>query len=651
MSSLEALSRNQVVKEHVPSEMLSKCSALADKYSIEVKRFAAHLDAYLINQEINVLSLDQMGKFEQFLHAENKKDTASRNAAVASKAKNQNENVKRPFEADNADGSPSKMSKKGDSIVVGESPGFSQNSMMASQGGETYDQRKGRGEPVLTNPPNKNLGVRGEFVASDLQPLGMRSRITCRDEDFDNCKERFRYMFTTADQRSSELEKQLVHMRKHMCEKISLDMSELHSVNEPSQTPVWVCGRIVCEASEGKINKESVMLEGSRRDSRFLVKLDLSEVQAFSLFPGQVVLVQGINSNGKKIVAKRLVEGIPLDTAKTSPERLLEFHHSKMYQGGQALKVIAAAGPFTTSDSLNYEPFNDILSRVIRDKPDVLVLTGPFVDVTQPLLAKGDVMLPVEDEDSMATSAMYGASYEVVFIKKIIELLWGLFNEEDDGTVITTNIILVPSLKDGHHECVFPQPPFGDRDRITSDIFDGSDLGVLDVPFSKDGDVRKRVHLMPNPCVFRVNEVVFGVTSNDTLFSLSSDEVSQNIGGRLERLAGHMLQQHSFAPQFPAPVNALAQLDMRYARHWQMKVSPDVLIAPSKLTHMARDVLGTLLVNPGTLTKGVNGGTYAELNIHPMGEQELRDAVLSDKKEEPLKHDVASRTYTNIMKI
>ena len=62
-----------------------------------------------------------------------------------------------------------------------------------------------------------------------------------------------------------------------------------------------------------------------------------------------------------------------------------------------------------------------------------------------------------------------------------------------------------------------------------------------------------------------MNEVLFGVCSNDVLFSLTSDEVSQNIeGNRLARLAGHLLQQQSFSPQFPVPQNLLAQVNNVY---------------------------------------------------------------------------------------
>jgi DNA polymerase alpha subunit B len=81
-----------------------------------------------------------------------------------------------------------------------------------------------------------------------------------------------------------------------------------------------------------------------------------------------------------------------------------------------------------------------------------------------------------------------------------------------------------------------------------------------------------------------------------------------------------------------------------------MQVSPDVLILPSKLAHMARDVLGTVVVNPGSLAKGANGGTYAEVAIHPVKEDALRSLHLANAKE-PMPHAVPARTSVNIMKI
>mmetsp|Transcript_1536 Transcript_1536/g.2889 ORF Transcript_1536/g.2889 Transcript_1536/m.2889 type:complete len:82 (-) Transcript_1536:1477-1722(-) len=66
------------------------------------------------------------------------------------------------------------------------------------------------------------------------------------------------------------------------------------------------------------------------------------------------------------------------------------------------------------------------------------------------------------------------------------------------------------------------------------------------------------VHDLPS----RVNEVLFGVCSNDTLFALSNDQESKNPGHKMCRMAGHMLQQQSFSPSFPAPPSSLAQVGL-----------------------------------------------------------------------------------------
>ena len=666
MVEVSQLRRNAIVKEHVPEDMIPKCESLVDKYKLDVSKFASHLEAYLMNKEITVLSLDQLGKFEQFLLAETRKQS-NRPPAIPVPQRAVTGQTKRPFDVSTPMGndeypvkkrdsdfsSPSPVAATADSPAYGDSPSLmtSQDDFSAalvdSTGGKTYKSRTGSGEPVLNNPINASLGGRGKFEPSDLKPLGMRCKINAKiDDEFENCKGRYRYMFTPLRERAMALEKQLLRLQEYMCGKAKLSTDDLQPVGIPSPELVWVCGRICCEAGEGKINKTSVVLEGSNKDSNGRrVKLDLSELSAYSLFPGQIVLVEGINSSGRVMVVKRLVEGFPLESPTTSPERLLEYHHSKIFQNGQALKVIAAAGPFATSDSLEYAPFVDLMTKIAQDKPDVVVLTGPFVDASQPLLSNGNTI--IHDFDLKENATYTAASYEVVFIKKIIrDGLQLLFNTDPD---IPTNIILIPSLYDAHHECVFPQPAFGDRDELKTPYFDQS-LGVLDVPFSQDNDIRKRIHLVPNPCMFRVNEVLFGVTSNDALFSLSSDEVSMNLGAnRLDRLAAHLLQQHSFSPQFPVPQNSLVQLDLRHSRHWQMKVSPDILIVPSKLTPMVRDVLGTLVVNPGLLTKGVNGGTYAELNIHPISDSILRDKLLEQVSE--VKNEVCKRTYANVIKI
>lgn len=70
-------------------------------------------------------------------------------------------------------------------------------------------------------------------------------------------------------------------------------------------------------------------------------------------------------------------------------------------------------------------------------------------------------------------------------------------------------IVMIPSLKDVHHDYVFPQPPF-DHKKIYE---------VISHP--------KRLHLLSNPATFTINEVVFGVCGIDVLFQLGSAELNR----------------------------------------------------------------------------------------------------------------------------
>ena len=480
---------------------------------------------------------------------------------------------------------------------------------------------------------------------SDQRPFGTRARLTTDDAAFENITHRYRFMFTSLEERARALDKHLLRIQTELCAR--LQITELQPVGIPSQEVVWVCGRICCDSTEGKINATSIVLEGSRTESNGRrVKLDVSKLDSFSLFPGQIVLVEGINSSGRTMVATNLIDGIPKPPTKTLPTILLDMHHSTAYQHGQPISVLVASGPFSTAENLLYDPFQDLLVQVLETKPDLLILLGPFVDVSQPLLATGEARLPIIDDDGKET-VHESASYETIFRYQIVTYLQSLFSEDPS---LPTQIVLVPSLLDGHHECVFPQPPIGDREKIKSEFFE-DDLGVLNIPCSTDKD--KRVHLLPNPCMFRFNEVLFGMTSNDVLFSLSADETSKNTGNqRLARLAGHILQQQSFSPIFPIPtVYGMQQADLRHSRHWQMGATPDILILPSKLNTMARNVHGTLVLNPGQLTKGINGGTYAELAIHPIKDNNLRQLITDGKEAVPIEHNVFDRTAVNIKRI
>lgn len=160
-----------------------------------------------------------------------------------------------------------------------------------------------------------------------------------------------------------------------------------------------------------------------------------------------------------------------------------------------------------------------------------------------------------------------------------------------------------------------------------------------------------RVHCFSNPCTFKVNEVVFGVTSTDVLFHMSMEETNSNLepGSRLRRIAQHALQQQSYYPLFPPPESIPTNLDLKRMDNWQIPCTPDVFILPSRLTSFATPVLeNTIVVNPGHLARGTTGGTYGIMEIRPMKRETLDD---SGGDGVCLKHNVPDRIHVEIKRI
>lgn len=630
------------------SKIVEKCAALCNNYGIAPNDLMNQMDAFFIDDGDSITH-EKMGKFEQHIKVElTKQPIRERNTrnekmmdkfATSPDLKRKNINL-------TPTSSKSQRSENGTPDTEGSRRSL--NSSVLSQdfkpGENLFAVRENKNKEVVKF--NENIPCRKEFQPSPRSG-GKRCDVKLTEpEIFDNVLERYRFMFTTLEERARALDDHLLELQTDMCHAVGLKEEDLAPVGIPSPESVWVCGRVCNESVKGKLMAKSVLLEGSRLFSGGRrVELDLQNLSQYAVFPGQIVLVHGINASGRKMVADKIIEGVPKKMLTTPTRKVSDYHHSKLYQNGKALSVVVASGPFTTSDNLDYEPLTELLSNIANDKPDVAILIGPFVDATHPILQTGDAVLYDKDEDDQPCYGKeHNGSYEVVFLERFIrDGLGKYFNSVDVfGGVLPTQFIIVPSLLDAHHEYVFPQPPFGDREMIKTKFFE-EPLGELRIPFSDQEQPDCKVYLAPNPCMFRVNEVLFGVTSNDTLFALSSDEASKSTGHRMCRMAGHMLQQQSFSPSFPSPLSVPAQLDLRHMKHWKMNATPDVLITPSRLAPMAKEVLGTVVINPGPLAKGRRGGTYSTLSINPLPPSP------DDKSDRT--HEVPSRTNVSIRKI
>ncbi|XP_065833530.1 DNA polymerase alpha subunit B-like [Oscarella lobularis] len=369
-----------------------------------------------------------------------------------------------------------------------------------------------------------------------------------------------KYMFQKLLDKIAVLNDQIEEKEDQYVAKYQLE--ELDHVDMPKQETVTVVGRVCCD-SEGKLNTQSILLEGSVKTSGGRsVHLDVADMKEYSLFSGQIVAVSGVNNSGgqSKLVALRLFTSVmekppPIEKETEGP-----------------LSVLIATGPFTTSSNLFYEPLDSLLSLVEREPPDVLILLGPFVDSDHPNVKNFDM----------------DVTFQQLFIDVVENKIFAKLKS------LPTKVVLVPSQRDVHHDYVYPQPAFS----------------VTNKP--------ENVYMAPDPATITLNGIVFGLTSTDVLPHIRSNEIANLPTGsdRLAILAKHLLHQRHYYPLYP-PHESVNFDCQRSAEGCSMPVTPHVLVLPSNLKTFTKNLDGVVCVNPGRLSKGQGGGTYARLKLFP----------------------------------
>ncbi|XP_060935756.1 DNA polymerase alpha subunit B [Limanda limanda] len=419
---------------------------------------------------------------------------------------------------------------------------------------QKYSQRGGKGEVVVTFG-----AVQGTRWVGRKDPgAGVQLQLLESSEDSLRCS--YKFMF----QRLRDVRNVLTDKIEELGESLKshFNIEEFSPVSLPAQDSMTVLGQVCCD-SNGKLNAQSVLLEAGPEQGGQQVPVDLSELKEYSLFPGQVVVMEGMNTTGRKLVASKLYQSVPLPFY--TPE-------IKMEMDEELMNVLVACGPFTTSDTLTFDPLLDLISIIVRDRPDVCLLLGPFVDSKHEQIEKAQVT----------------ETFEAIFSRCIESIV--------DGTKsVGCHLVFVPSQRDIHHHFIYPQPPFT-------------------LP-SLSKDQAQRVTLVPDPCTLLIDGVTFGLTSTDILFHMGAEEISCGTGSdRFSRILKHILTQRSYYPLYP-PVEEVNMDYEKFQSFGQMPLTPDLLIIPSELRYFVKDVVGCVCVNPGRLTKGQVGGTYGRLMI------------------------------------
>lgn len=432
---------------------------------------------------------------------------------------------------------------------------------------QKYSQRGGKGEVVVSFGVVQGTRWGGRNSSGAGFPLDL---LEGPEESLNSS---YKFMF----QRLRDVRNVLTEKIEELGESLRFhyNIEEFSPVSLPAQDIITVLGQVCCD-SNGKLNAHSVLLEAGPEQGGHQIPVDLSELKEYSLFPGQVVVMEGMNTTGRKLVASKLFEGVPLPFY--TPQEKME-----MDEVPEPLNVLVACGPYTPSDSLTYDPLLDLISVIVRDRPDVCFLLGPFVDSKHEQIEKAQVT----------------ETFEAIFTRCMESIV--------DGTKsVGSRLVFVPSQRDIHHHFIYPQPPFT-------------------LP-NLSKEQAQRVTLVPDPCTLLIDGVTFGLTSTDILFHMGAEEISCGTGSdRFSRILKHMLTQRSYYPLYPQVEEVNVDYE-KFQSFGQMPLTPDILIIPSELRYFIKDVVGCVCVNPGRLTKGQVGGTYGRLLIqrNPLSEEVKR---------------------------
>jgi len=409
---------------------------------------------------------------------------------------------------------------------------------------------------------------------------------------------KFRYMFMdyesirrTSSERITKLG-EIMKSRLQKKESWAMDTGEeeheeeggdfFSSVDIPGNGVVHLLGKILYEKlpdeTQGYMLEGDLNISGGNR-----VKLDLSVLEKYSIFPGQTVVVKGVNTSGHEVVAQEIWDDFsekyqsPMDVSASNIKWI-----SPISQQPQSVPVmvLAAFGPFTATNSFEYEgsPLQSFAMVVAKKKPAVLILLGPLIDINNPAVHNLDV----------------------TFTEAAVNLLNSFF-KDCCLPGIAMEILVAPSIRDAHHDPVFPQTPY-------------LDFNNVEAPYPD----LQTVELMCNPAQFWVNDYFFAVTSYDVLRPLNRQLTYLNRTAtkkytKLEQICEHPIKQKSFYPALTGPL-----LDRTFSKDLYLHRTPDVFLTSTNLKYFAINTpQGTAVLNSRTLARGSGGGAYSQILIHP----------------------------------
>lgn len=198
-------------------------------------------------------------------------------------------------------------------------------------------------------------------------------------------------MYDTFLQKCSVAADRVFDIGQEICAKLIKDRpneyndelyQNLSHVDVPHQNTLKCIGR-VCSDNDYQLDPNSTMLIGADEMKLRTVRLNFNRIKNVSLYPGQTVFAQGLNPRGDILYVDEIFS-----------ERQLT--HATMPNLEENLNMVIASGPFCKHDELNYEPLNELIAYCKQNKPDVLILLGPFLDADHKCVQETTLKLSFE---------------------------------------------------------------------------------------------------------------------------------------------------------------------------------------------------------------------------------------------------------------
>ncbi|KAH7049392.1 DNA polymerase alpha subunit B N-terminal-domain-containing protein [Macrophomina phaseolina] len=426
-----------------------------------------------------------------------------------------------------------------------------------------------------------------------------------------------------------------------------------------STSDIVAVGRIASDSAEGRLNAASLVLETSRRTGAGLrVPLKVENLPLYNFFPGQIVALRGSNPAGSFFMVKEILEMPLLPVAASTPSEL-DLANARLASTGdmdiddsesstRPLSFMVASGPYTPGHVLDFAALNALMENALESRPDLLVLSGPFLDIEHPSVINGDFDIP-----ESAIPNPDKATLKDVFRYHISQPINQLAAQHPSIT-----IIIQPSVRDAINKHVsYPQ------DRLKRQEF----------------GLPRQASIVTNPVTISINEIIVGINSLDVLDMLRREECVSDkarMTNAMARWGANIISQRSFCPVFPPtareaypkieadrdiavaaeggegaekldllPIGAPLDTSFLKLTEW-LNVRPDLLITPSALTPFAKVINSVLMINPGTLSKKRGPGTFARMTVLP--------ATITDEEREQndvVAHKLFERARVDIVHI